>query len=307
MKKNFKLTAIVAAALIGAAVLVTVQSCKKEKNEVANNIGNANVVSISPNDDMEEYLLNLKKRMKSAAKDGETMSIADAEWNLTALENFGLCDGSKRSPEMIIDTFYTKIRVNNGNISLYDLNLAYENNKKQIVEKFKSLAGNDKNIYFIKSTFVDSSKNDSIKIITETSMRSGGSMPRLTHFGPTDYWYDFNGRGKCGPYEGQCIGRDATTEMNYKVNINLTQHSCDNGRVFYTNIYDDYINYNEIGEQCEDSPYPPDCLYTNFTYYNRCLSPDELNWYLDKLFDILGEMENNYNKSVIRFNAEADC
>lgn len=284
--------------------MVSFMACNK-KNEIANNTKNADIVSITSDNDLESYLLDLRKRMKSAVRNGESMSLNDAEWNLTALENFGLCDGSKRSCEMIIDTFYTKVKTVEGNISLYDLNLAYEINKKHIVERFNSLAEDDKNIYCIKCSIEDLSKNDSVEIKTITHMRNGGGEPNDRRFGSTDYWYDFNLRGKCGAYEGQCIGRDATTELKTKIELNIPPQAC-NGRIYYTNIQDYCVNYQDAnyinGGECSDSPYPPDCLYTNWTYYNRCLSPDELNWYLDMILDIVNIAESTYHKNAIEFD-----
>lgn len=235
MRKNFKIVATVATLLIAAAGVITFEACNK-KNEVVNNIENKNIVTISHTNDMDGYLLDLRKRMKTATKDGEIMSLSDAEWALTALENFGLCDGSKRSTDMIVDTIYTKVITNEGNISLYELNLVYENSKRQIIEKFNSLDGNDKNIYLIKSTIDNSSKNGNAEIRTIISMSNGGSMPKTMRFGPTDYWYDFNEKGKCGDYTGQYEGRDATLEMNSKVLANIPQYGFDNGRVYFTNI-----------------------------------------------------------------------
>lgn len=252
---------------------------------------------------MEGYLLDLKQRMKSATKDGETMSFADAEWNLTALENFSFCDGSKSSINMIIDTFYTRIKVTGENISLFDLNLAYENNKKQISKRFNSLTENDKNIYYIKCILSNTIRNDSIEFITVTNMRDGGEAPNLMQFGPTDYWYDFDGLGKCGAYEGQCIGRDAVTEIKSKVIANIPQYDCpDNGRIYFTNIVEDYFDSYYYYDTCEYSPYPPYCLYVNETYFYNCLSPDELTWYLNKIIEYITNYEDTHNKSLIDFD-----
>ena len=235
MRKNFKFVATVATLLIAAAGVITFEACNK-KNEVVKNIADINTVSISPDSDMDAYLLDLRKRMNLATKNSEMMSLSDAEWNLTALENFGFCDGSKRSMEMIVDTFYTSIMVVDGNVSLYDLNLVYEINKQQIMNRFNSLDGDDKNIYCIKCDIDESTKNDSVEIRTIISIRNGGSMSNPLRFGPTDYWYDFNEKGKCGDYTGQYEGRDATLEMNSKVLANIPQYGFDNGRVYFTNI-----------------------------------------------------------------------
>ncbi len=299
MRKNFKSVAIVATLLIAAAGVVLFEACNK-KNEAVNNMYNHNIVSNSTNTDMDNYLIDLRERMKSATKDGENISIAEAEWNLTALENFSFCNASMRSLNMIVDTFYTKIKVDNNSISLYDLNIAYENNKKQIVDRFNSLNGDDKNIYFIQCFIDNGFKNDSVNVKTVTQMRDGGLMPDQTRFGTTDYWYDFDGQGKCDIYAGQCIGSDATIQMNSKVITNMPIYLCPNGRVYFTDI--EYHQLCSLDYYCNDSPYPPFSLYVNIEPYYNCLTPNELNWYLDKMFEIIHNEEDNLNKYMVSFH-----
>ena len=298
MVKKSKIIVVVATLLIAAACIITFEACNKKK-EVVNNTENKNIITIAPTNDMDGYLIDLRKRMKTATKYGETMSLSDAEWALTALENFGLCDGSKRSTDMIVDTVFTKVMINDGNISLYELNLAYENNKQQIINKFNSLEENDKNIYLIKSTIDDSSKNGTAEIRTIISMRNGGSMPNPMRFGPTDYWYDFHEKGKCGDYTGQCVGRDATIEMNSKVLTNLPQYACPNGRVYFTDI--DWHEVCTWAYQCLDSPYEDCCFYLNTSCVDRCLSPSDLNWYLDNILGCIDDYESYYNKYITDF------
>lgn len=60
MRTNKKLFAAVAALLVAAADVVTFEACNK-KNEVVNNTDNKNIVTISTNDDMDGYLLDLRK------------------------------------------------------------------------------------------------------------------------------------------------------------------------------------------------------------------------------------------------------
>lgn len=79
MKKISKIYAVMTILLIAVAGVITFVACNK-KNEMVNNIVKTNVVSISPDDDMDGYLLDLRKRMKSATKDGEAMPLADVEF-----------------------------------------------------------------------------------------------------------------------------------------------------------------------------------------------------------------------------------
>lgn len=52
---------------------------------------------------------------------------------------------------------------------------------------------------------------------------------------------------------------------------------------------------------CYDSPYENCCLYLNTYNYNRCLSPTELNWYLDNILGYIDIYESYYNKYIVDF------
>ena len=43
------------------------------------------------------------------------------------------------------------------------------------------------------------------------------------------------------------------------------------------------------------------CLYLNTYNYNRCLSPTELNWYLDNILGYIDIYESYYNKYIVDF------
>lgn len=68
---------IISAILLAATTAAIFVGCKKEKeNKVAQN-GNEEIV-VSKEDDMSAYLRQFKKKMQSAAKGDETLSMEDA-------------------------------------------------------------------------------------------------------------------------------------------------------------------------------------------------------------------------------------
>lgn len=275
-------------------VIVVFHSCKKSEERCGDNQN----LKTSP-ENVDEYLIEFKKRMKSSRKDLEYISLSDAEWNLTALQNFELCDASYYSSEMIADTLYFEIETKNDSISLFELNNVFEYNVHNIVDKYNKMDGESKSIYYI-NTKIDNNSRDGIAKVTTVSMMYNNKMINSypNRFGPTDYWYDFDGKGKCSDYIWQCEGRDATTEINSKLQSYIPSYEC-NGRIYFTNIVELSINTITDYYECEDSPYPPYCLYVGDSHYNNCLSPEELNWYLDKVLEILEDYENIYQKHLV--------
>ena len=285
MRKN-KITLAVIAAL--AIVLVSFQSCKKDNGNNADNDNNQTEIALS---NIDEYLISLKKRMETSTRDLEYMSIDDAEWNLTALQNFELCDASRFSSEMIVDTFYTDLRVKNDSISLFELNHAFKDNVNKIRAKYAEIFSEYKNIYLINTKIDRDYRNDIARVKTISYMYDR-TVPGISYrFDSTDYWYDFDGRGKCGDYIGECIGRDAITEITSKLQNFLPRYANKDYRIYYTNIETAYY-YGVEHKECEDSPTPPYCLHWGESGSYRCLSPYELNWFLDKSLEIIDDLVN---------------
>lgn len=291
MRKN-KITLAVIAAL--AIVLLAFQSCKKENK---NNVDNDNNKTETTLSNIDEYLISFKKRMETSTRDLEYISIDDAEWNLTALQNFELCDASISSSEMIVDTFYTDLRVKNDSVSLFELNNVFKDNVNRIRAKYTEIFSEYKNIYLINTKIDHDYRNDIARVMTVSYMYDGVRSGISCRFDSTDYWYDFGGKGKCGEYEGECIGRDAITEMNSKLQCYLPRYSNKYYRIYFTDI-SVYHHYGVDYPYCEDSPTPPYCLHWGESGSYRCLSPDELNWFLDKSLEMIDELTDNVESST---------
>ncbi len=93
----------------------------------------------------------------------------------------------------------------------------------------------------------------------------------------------------------------ANIVMNSKVLSNIPQYECSNGRIYFTDIISLELSSLEFQNQCPDSPYEDCCLYLNTTNCNRCLTPSDLNWYLDYILGFIGSYESYYSKYIIDF------
>ena len=275
-------------------ILITFYACKKDIDKINNNDNQTEITNL------DDYLIEFKEKIKSSERSNDYISIEDAEWHLTALQNFELCDASNFCPNIIIDTFYTNLRVKNDSVSLFELNDVYESNISKIVDKYRELDGDFKNIYYINSKIESNYRSDFAKVTTITNMINDNSniITSPNVFDSTDYWYDFEGKGKCGEYAGECIGQDATTQMNMKLQYYIPTYNCVNGRVYFTDI-SSHLYVGARNPYCEDSPTPPYCLHVGTSQYEMCMSPDDLNWYLNKSLEIIDEIEELYYGSSL--------
>lgn len=304
MKKSFF---IIAAVVIVAATAITVSSCKKDKTEESNT--NETVAKNYELSDMDKAMIAFGEKMKAASdeRSGETMPLAEALNTLSNYQNYTMCDASHYSTEMVTDTFKVTLNVCNGQVLLSELNRIYETTKPEILEKLNSLDGDEKAIYIIK-TFVKETPRNGLDGYTGTldarvvtRMMDSFGTPNMikTAFDSTDYWYDFDSLGKCGQYVGQCVGRDCVTELKTIISNRLTTIACGSG--YYTVFFDqedieiEAIDYPDVHSPNSHYALP----WRSFWDDPQCVSPDEMNYYLNKLLQILNNMEITYSKIIV--------
>lgn len=147
MKKHLFFAILVMA--VAAFASVAVVSCKKETQDALNNKSIASFARIDPNQigDIDAYLKDFKQRMQESKGD-ETLSLGDAAWFLSSLANrdFGhVC----KYTGFRFDTIYGQVNVTNGEVSLADLNMAYNQISTDIDKFYHSLSLDNKHFRFI--------------------------------------------------------------------------------------------------------------------------------------------------------------
>lgn len=297
---------ILAAIIIAAVTTITVVSCKKDKTEEGNTYE-----SVTKNyelSDMDKAMIAFGEKMKAAAKEksDETMPLGEALNTLSNYQNFTMCDASNYSIEILTDTIYSSLNVSEGQVLLSELNRFYETTKPEILSLFNSLEGSQKAIYSIKNVVDNTQRNDlenysgtlDVKIITRLIDSIPPVMPNSLSFGPTDYWHEFDSLGKCDPYFCTYVGRDCVTEINTVMKTQISSLGCGNGYIAY--LTDEEI-YTITAKQMPD-PLSPNGRYA-WPYRHlwegiQCVSPDEMNYYLNKVY---GKyiLEANTNTKII--------
>lgn len=287
MKKN-SILAIIAMAIL--ATTVAIVSCKKEKQEQTSN----KELSTSQLSEMDREMLAFGERLKSSGSVDETMPLEEAIHILSNYENFLLCSISYIAPEKIRDTFEVELPVSNGMVRLSDINQLLATNKAKILARFNTLDGAEKELFFIASKVLKEGSTEQIaRIQTVVCMQNSPVRydPYTVLYDSTDYWYDFDGLGKCGDYVGQCIGQDAVSRLHNKLNEWLPLPACAGARLYLT----DYIEFTVLSIAYPDAtspngyyamPYNPDISTP------LCVSPEEMRWYYESIKSIYNDVED---------------
>lgn len=303
MKNKF----FIIAAIIIAITAITIVSCKKDKTEESNP-SSENIAKNYELSDMDKAMIAFGEKMKAASneKSGESMPLADALNTLSNYQNFTMCDASNYSIEMLTDTIHSSLSISEGDVLLSELNRFYETTKSEILCKFNSLEGSQKAIYSIKSV-VDTTQRNNLEtfsgtldviIITRLIDSIPPIMPNPLVFDTAAYWFEFDSLGKCAHYFCTYVGRDCVTEINTRIKTQVSSVGCGDGYIAY---FTDEETYTIFAKELSD-PLSPNGRYA-WPYRPlweeiQCVSPDEMNYYLNKVYEKYN-LEVNNNTKVI--------
>jgi len=259
---------------IGLLALLLVTSCKKESSTP---------VTPDKTSKTTQQLLSFKQHL--LAKSGATMDADSAEWYLEGLLNFEQANNNHLFGQVDFYHDTLLLSVNNGQVSLSDLNALYTaiNNWAGLLQQS---SGNPNFAFDVVDLSLEPNglKSGAENMLATLSGGILGTGLNYVPFGPEDYWYWGFGLGKCDNFSGY-LGQDATTQLQYKfrnpiavlapgyfVSVQFTtsywyEFPDDN------NPYGNYMQFYASG----NSPSPAE---------EPCLSPDELNYYLGK-FDYI--------------------
>lgn len=172
MKKFRILMGALALTLVAAIIF----ACTKEKETKAA-YNNSDRVAVSKEDDMSAYLKQFKEKMQSASKDDETLSLEDARWHLEAVLNYTYGNAGNQTTDIQCDTFYYKLHIVSDEVTLAQLNEAFNALSINVEKVFADCDLPDKSILAIQTRFEDEHKNGDInvRVIMDTRALSSGS------------------------------------------------------------------------------------------------------------------------------------
>jgi hypothetical protein len=279
--KLFNLTMLSLAVLLFAAVFY---SCSKQgQTEPA---GLATEIYQSEADILiENKIIAFKGKMEllrknPSYKSGETISVDSAVWYLKAALNYTYARAGVDFNHLSNDSAAISVSLTNGEIAENELPDIYLQILDSVRAIYNAAEGNDKNLYMVNVAPSDASVNSTDLTIYAAT---GTTAPTYIYgqFDETDYWYWGGGLGKCNAYQGQHIGEDATTVLEYRINHPLVSYppgtyfipDDDPTQWFYPWDYEDEYSPNGYYRLFNiEGLFPPQD--------DPCLSPDEMTYYL---------------------------
>lgn len=282
--KNIKY--IVSTVIVVAVAVLIIVGCKKESYAPDN--GTPTIEQ----DGMSAYLQNFKEKMQSGAKADETLDLEDAMWHLEAVLNYSYDNAGFQFSEIQCDTFTYTIQTMGDEMSMSQINDAFNSLSNDIETAFDKCNLTDKNVMSVHTVFEPCAKATSLSVKNVITISGGTISPY--HFGPTDYWNDgFYYTGKCGPYEGEFMDSDAAKELTKKLNLQIPRPACVTTDSKSGGYYTDIVNYFWLG--CDYDEFMIDdnspCgykLYISGPWSpDGCICPDDMNYYLNKGVEIV--------------------
>ena len=272
MRKN-KITLAVIAAL--AIVLVSFQSCKKDNELTNDDVKRTETSTFNPNEieNMDEYLSNFIKELESPTRDSEPMLLSDAEWHLSACLNFKYCDAGVQKTHVTYDTIFTTINVNDGYISLNEINASLKEISNAVADVYQSSDLENKNLLFIKPE------------IQEETLRGGNVVKTVVAMSDRKefmYYYFDNDSIPLSLFPDGATyhwSTEAVDTLSYYMNLFKPIRYEEPGRVYFTNLRT---------IRCTFQTHPSRLFCTTLSAHYH-LTKEEMAYYLDSYLGLIVE------------------
>ena len=270
--------------------IILLQACKKDKEINDTATEKDNVVQNSSFDpmaikDMDTYLLNFMKEMKSMSRSSSSLAVEDAEWHLSACLNFQFCNANASKTHVIYDTIYNTISITDNDISLNDLNVVFEEITEEICLMYNSYDAENKNILFIKPEIQYNDKRGESAIVTIVAISSGNN----------NYYFDGNLLPDSLFYYDSYNWEDAADTLEYYIYKFKPEKIDIPGRVYYTVLREQLLYYNS--PECNLNGHShDDCVeHISRLYYcrsctsNATIAKECMAFYLDSYLGLIEE------------------
>jgi hypothetical protein len=294
-----------------ALLVIVIPSCQKEMATVEQTTEESFSKKI---ENMDQYLTDFKAKMSNPLKSGEMLNMEDARWHLSALLNFSYADAKTHYEFFSVDTFYTTIPLSDQLVSINDLNDAFTVLSDFVISAYYAIESEEKTI-IIAEVGIESTDNPETEVWVVLTM--GYNPPYLgPSFGETDWWYwgvgghDGFGLGKCGEYEGESVGLDASVVLTSKAMISIPVPI---GRVYYTDEVTFEVHPSDYPVPINEHPFGRRSLiYWEYLLpsqppplENACLCPDEMNYYLNNIKFVIMPDKKPDGKVITKYWVES--
>jgi|AntRauTorcE11898_2_1112593.scaffolds.fasta_scaffold05758_2 hypothetical protein len=276
-----------------SAIAVVFSACEKQNSAIDDKI-------VAPESDLniEKQIQDFLANVENPQKDGETLSIEEAVWNIEAGLNYTNIETPEQFGNILIDSAKIDIPVSDGFISMDDIAIAYAMFEDSLSNFYSSLDENY--LKYVTDISVIETNNKSNTITFKST--SLASRPNPVSITSDDYWYWGWELGMCDG-SGAYVGRDAADRIMQVANNNVA-----------VPVNGDYVYPTSIETISFDAPELPDPNnpYGNYMLFqdaqeqelfHHCMSPNEMSYYYNSLLQI-GADNKPASKDLISYNLE---
>ena len=266
MKTNIKLVATVAALIIAAAAVITFEACNKKKDAVNNIplvVQNEGIVYQKAVPDRESYITEFEKKLQSASKTDEVLTLENANSFMFDILNYDFCNINGNGPDRSCETSTYTLTVSNGTINLSDFANLYAQISLHIYDYYHSLSLDNKNYYCIIPEIAEFDANATSTAVTVKTTLTSGYVSR-DNVDPCESFI-------CSSY----LWDDAADTLTKYLNMYLAPCvSEETGRCFLSNYRSHTFYYNDAFFTTH--PNVPTLYYCGNCTYNTLITDDEM-------------------------------
>lgn len=295
-----KIRFFIATLLVVAAVSAAVVSCKKEKQDSSLS-SNTEQAVLSANN-MDEYLVSFKNKLLLAQKGDETISLEQAQRDLSNLLNFDFGDANYATNVFHHDTLYSKLTTTSGEVDLSQLATTYQTILDQVRNAYYQVNLPEKSIYSIFCTFGES-KEGLIDVIVILTIRA---FDESTLGNTVSSLVDWRAGNRAGTCDDQLVGIwGAPEEVLDMLHNSMGQWGCANGgRVYFTEATYSIItsDLNLFPEMADPNAPRGSRLFFKYDLlndiYNTCLPYSEIVYYYNQARQLADSLGNSFVPAV---------
>ena len=304
-------TLLIAATLIVAFSAIVFIGCQKNEDNTITNNGQPTTFSLQ-GDEAIASILNFRKQVEAykknpTMKSSETMSIAEAIWNIENLFNLTYAAPEEYYSETEEFEFSLYLPIDaQGNVMATDLYSLYEQARATARNCYANTGFADKGFLFMTVELAEQGSN-TVRIDFNGKVGERCAQPEgdtdwnnnvsIMYFGPfneTDNWGFALGMGRCGETEMDSdSGADKELERNLRNYLREIAGAPETGSRA--------VHLNEITKEFDGLDYPNDVFY-NSDINETCIDYNNMNrLYQREKRLIFEDIPNNSNSNVYGF------
>jgi FlaG/FlaF family flagellin (archaellin) len=215
-------------------------------------------------------------------KSGETVTVDSAVWYFTAALNYTYARADYDFASIISDSAKITISTNGEELLLEALPPLYQQFVDSLSAKYHAIQSENKNLIMV-NLVADEPTENGTELTLYSAMGEGTPTYIYGLFGLSDYWTWGFGLGQCDANIN--YGRDATTELQYKINHPIVTYPP--GTYFIPDQNNTGWIYPWYNDGAYEDPNSPNGIYRLFFHetwetllYEPCIPPDDMNYYL---------------------------